>query len=379
LGVNYTVSQNLRDLAEPIVREYYKTLVEYRVPMEFVFSDQETKDKSRHKGHEVKVIKNLQAWLADHPRSEQFYDAYTYVCNYCINWSSGIQNEIEVGGKKIGVCDKCATEISHLDLTQSETISRLLGNSVTARKRQLNGYEEQFGLFVIVVHENAWLNWNDEKRLYVLDHCLAQCYADKDKKNNVRLAKRQYELQEFVSVLERHSIQVATNVSTGGRIEDAVKKNMKANLFSQEDQAEEEAVTIWSKSVPYAAGQLVFGSDGATYSSVTSGNLGFDPADNSTYWRYVSTVLPEHGDEESPDGFKPTEAESEAGKADDEDDLAALADDPQPTEPAFPNKSGRSRRKSGGDPTDEPALQGVRSADDLPPDIRRFHGLGPKK
>lgn len=380
MGPNFSASEILRDAAQPLVEKYHKHLINLRVPLTFVFSDKETKDTSKHNGYEVHLYINLPGWLAGIPKTEQFFEAYKYVCDNCLNWMPGESIPREIGGKMIGVCEKCSNTINGLDITDAAVISRILGQSVTARKREANGWDEQTGLFVILVHERRWRYWSDEKKLYVLDHCLARCYAAEGKKHgDVKLAKLQYEIQDYSEVLARHSLQVATNASIGGRIADSLKKDLKANLFTQEEQAEEEAITPWSSSVPYAAGQLVFGSDKNTYRSVMSGNLGFDPVDNATYWRSVPIVpeTPDNPKGQAFDAFEPTEKESEAGNAADEDDLAALADDTVVTEgegvtnvkihrtgghlsltdeakeaePAFPNKSGRSRRRSGGEPS----------------------------
>lgn len=298
MAVSYSVSDNLRNLAQPLVRQHHKALIDLRVQLEFVFSDVEHKTNSKHRGFETKVFSNLPGWLAGHPRSTQFFEPFSYVCQSCVTWSSGEPSHFEIGGKMLKVCEKCLPECLRLDKDDASVISASLGRMVTAEKRERNGHEENPGLFCVLIHEKAWRNWSEAKRLARLDHCLTRCHAVKSKRGEVKLSLRAYDIVEYTEVFERHGVHIDPS---GTRLEAAVRSHAAPNLFNQgqggtgededgddDDGLDDEGIpSEWSSTRAYSAGAIVIGSDTNHYKSVMGGNLGFDPVDSAVYWRRV--------------------------------------------------------------------------------------------
>jgi hypothetical protein len=301
----YEFSENVRRVVEELVRTpAHERFIKERVHLELVFTSKES--KSNLKGCDVKVFKNLPAFLAGKPKTQQFFDPLTFVCPLCLNWHEEAErNALEVGDKTLSVCNKDFNIIKDQDLDDTTARARIMTKLAQAEKLEKHGPPDNPGLFVLTFEKAAWERWSPEKRRARVDHCLTRCVINKDvKKGGLKLSLRKYDIQEYAEVYERNGLY---QDEFGKRIEKAAIDHRQATLFDQAEQSEEEdedtGPSVWSNTVPYNIGDVVLDSEGRRYCSVSSNNLGFDPFTNTTYWRLEEEQQPGVDEEEkaSPD------------------------------------------------------------------------------
>ncbi len=307
--INFSLAEPVRSIAQSMIADNHRHLIDNRVPMAFVYRDQDTQTKTKHRGYEVVLVRNLTAFLAGVPEQSQLFDPTTFVCPLCANWR--LESEkmpLVVSGTEYTICTACKSTTSGWKMETEAVAGRFRQRQAEADRIQSNGPPEMPGVFVVVMHKLQWDGWSERTRRAVIDHCLCRCGSETDEQSKVRLFKRAYDIQEFTGVAERHGLGWRQDIAAFQR---ALLKHHQLNLGlddvaddagraapagppagagQKSAAAEKSAPPFWTKTGYFKLGDRVSvpggkGGEPKIYVSRLNDNHGYDPEECSTYWR----------------------------------------------------------------------------------------------
>lgn len=220
MPATYTDAPTVKEIADELIPLYHPHLLEHRVRIEYLFSDQKIETNGRARWGDARRITSLAAFLAGEAEEEQAFEPLTFVCTLCRRWrEEPDRDSVTSGDTTYPVCKMCAKDAATWDLHSNKVIAKFQEKYENAVAKFLAGTPEVNGFFVVCIYETYWHRMKHETKRAVVDHELCHLGATWDKWGDTKLFLNPHDVEEFSDVIRRHGYEWRNSIK--GLIESA--------------------------------------------------------------------------------------------------------------------------------------------------------------
>lgn len=199
MGAVYTDAEPVKAIAEELIREHHERILDHRVRMVYLFSDQEPETKGKRKLGDLKIITNLNAHIAEKPEAEE-YELPSFVCGKCRGWKVASEMaELEVNADTFTLCQVCYDEICEWDWSNNGNIAKLVNWREMAKMKYDGGYNsgDCTAFFVMVVYKTFFDMASAKAKQAIINHLLCHAGVTTDKHGDTKLYMKPHDVEEF--------------------------------------------------------------------------------------------------------------------------------------------------------------------------------------
>ena len=197
MSVTFNESSEVRELANTLIFQNHPDLVEHRVRIEYIFSDQVIERHGKIRWGDCAKVSGKNAFMFRR-QEESLYLPYTWVCTRCRRWKyEATKKPMAIKNETFDFCDDCYREVSVTVLWNPNALQIVREWRNIADIRVLDGPPEPSEFFLITIYKDVWEGLRDIEKSYLVDHELMHCGTEWDKDGNSRLFIRPHDLEEF--------------------------------------------------------------------------------------------------------------------------------------------------------------------------------------